>query len=392
MSHPREVIKCVISGATDHVRQCCPMKRDDDLEEFAVACQEWIFGIPRGSLPYRTQSWENTLCFREDIYHMYRRGQFLLAPTFRTYIDTTVFMEQRAGLTGRKDDDKSPRRPWSGLTSNGGPFRYVFIPFTDAARKLQEEFKMQPQTDDDLNYGKYPGTSREYLLDGSDVYPVIECYAHPFAVSTHADKAFQRRSGSTTPVRAQWHACASDIVDQWRCEEILPPQWFVDAPKYELDDSDLSSTEAYGYDPSATSEDTAVSEPAARRLPGEPDADAEGADPHTKVLTWLGKVDLRSKPLEEEWFRDRSPRKLRRSDRIAARSCPYTSTSPRHNLMPSPTRRAPWPSVRGRDPLRYPPAWVKRNGHFPTPKFSSNDWAYFQYGSALAARNDGEER
>ncbi|TRM61281.1 hypothetical protein BD626DRAFT_84491 [Schizophyllum amplum] len=375
MSHPKELIKCVISGATDRVFQCRPMKTEED-RDYRAACKEWIFGIPRGSLHLHSESWENNIFFREDICRMYIQGQFLLAPTFRTYLDTLVFMEQRAGLTDRDENDESPRRPWSALAPNGGPYRYVFIPFTDAARKLQEECKMQPQTADDLNYGKHP--RGKDLLVGSDAFPVVECYAHPFAVATHADKTFSRRR--TSMMTAQWRSCTADIVDQWRCAEIKPPQWFVDAPKFGLDDVDLSATEASGYDPS-TSQDNTVREATtavADRL-------ADPVEPRTKVSSWLGKINLEAKPVEEE--SPPSPRKLRRSTRIAALSSPYASSPPEFYAPLSPIRRAPWPSARGRDPIRYTPAWAKRNGRFPTRRFSSNDWAYFQYGIALAARS-----
>ncbi|TRM61289.1 hypothetical protein BD626DRAFT_84625 [Schizophyllum amplum] len=378
MRHSKEILRCPVSGVTDHISRCRPMEPEENAEEFELACQEWIFGIPRGSLSFHMQSWENNLCFRKDICRMYCEAQFILAPTFRTYIDAMAFMRQRAGVTARKETDESPRRPWTALAPNGGPYRYVFIPFTDAARELQKKYKMQPQTDDDLNNRWHPLLKID-LLEGSGQYPVVECYAHPFSVSTWARKAFALHS--PTEMNAQWRVCAAEIVDQWRLEQITPPKWFVDAPKFEMDDTDLSATEASGYDPSASEE---ASLPEATRTLGDAHATVDAADPRTKVSAWLRRVDLKAKPFEQE--SPRSPRKLRRSTRLAALSSPYASSSPEFHAPLSPIRRAPWPSARGRDPIRYTPAWAKRNGRFPTPRFSSNDWAYFQYGVALAAR------
>ncbi|TRM61298.1 hypothetical protein BD626DRAFT_405900 [Schizophyllum amplum] len=390
MSQYEEALKCPISGATSNLFLCCPMTEvvDEKDSEYGVACKEWIFGLHRGGLSYYLQSRENSIWFREDICRMYSRMEFILVPTFKTFVDMMTFI-QRAGLTGRKEDDQSARRPLTALASNRGAYRYVFMPFTDAARELQKEFKMAPQTLDDLNNNWHP-LFDEPLMDGSDAYPVVECHTHPFSVSTFADKAFWRWS---TLLIAQWHTCADELVDQWRLKEFTPPKWFVDAPRIEQDDTDLSITEAAGYDP-FTSEDAFVS--GEGDVLRESDADAIASDPRTKVKTWFGRVDFRAKPIEEELHP--LPHKLRRSSRIAARSSPYARASspafctppyPKICVPSSPVRRAPWPSARGRDPIHYPPAWAKRNGRFPTAKFSSNDWAYFQYSVALATRTDG---
>ncbi|TRM61300.1 hypothetical protein BD626DRAFT_460050 [Schizophyllum amplum] len=388
MTPHADILTCLISGATENLRQCRLISESAEEEEFQIACKEWIFGIPRGSLAYYTHTQENIMIFREDICRMYTRGEFVLAPTFKTYIDTMEFV-QRAGITDRKDNDESPRRPLTALISPARRYRYVFIPFTDAARALQQEFKMQPQTDEDLNGGWLP-RPRRLLREGSDAYPVVESHAHPFSVATLAETVFRLRP--STEITAQWLVCSDRIVDLWRCEKYPPPQWFVDAPKFGEDDTDLSTTEASGYDPLLSE---SKCEPELVRPKRETDAAARTTDPRTKVTNWCGKVDLKAKPVEEELHR--SPVKLRRSTRIAARAGPYASSSPERCaspppeewVPPSPPRRAPWPSARGRDPIRYPPAWEKRNGRFPTSNFSSNDWAYFQYGVALAARTSG---
>ncbi|TRM61272.1 hypothetical protein BD626DRAFT_631812 [Schizophyllum amplum] len=374
MSMCEEALRCPITGATDNLLQCRVVSESADADESQIACMEWVFGLPRGGLSYYLQSQENTIWFREDICRMYSRMEFLLVPTFKTFIDAMAFM-QHAGVTARKNNDESPRRPLTALASNRASYRYTFIAFTEAARGLQKEFKMQSPTMEDLNNNWHPLLEKP-LLEGSDTYPVLECFSHPFCISTFAEKAFWRRR--KTEVTAQWHVCCDELVDQWRLERIPPPQWFIDAPKLGQDDTDLSATEASGYNP-LTSEDTVAPDQ------GGAIGATDTPHPRMKVSSWLGKVDLTIEPIEEE--APPSPRKLRRSSRIAALSSPYAS-SPELCAPASPVRHAPWPSTRGRNPVRYPPAWVKRNGCFPTNRFSSNDWAYFQYGIALAARAD----
>lgn len=68
---------------------------------------------------------------------------------------------------------------------------------------------MQPQTDDDLNYGKHPLLEKD-LVVGSDAYPVVESYAHPYAVSTLATRGFDRRR--STALSAQWHNCTAEAA------------------------------------------------------------------------------------------------------------------------------------------------------------------------------------
>lgn len=372
---------------------------------------EWFWGLERGGLQYYLVTVHNVVLFREDIARLYAGWEFALVPTFKTYLDMMSF-SKRAGVLRRRESDMSPRRPLTALSPPNGLFRYVFIPFTDAARKLQTEFKMQPQTDEDLNGGLDP-VSKEPWLPGTESYPVVECHANPYSVCTLADRAFQYHSYGDL-VKAQWSICLLYILRQWTGEDAYAPEWFVNARPVDLDDETLASSEAAGYDVSQSSKATApvdasastptlnmpadkcparekssLSDPA--DIPRTTDTAAEDtavddADPQTKVIAWLGKVDPDCDDPNVEPVQDkkmvRSPRKLRRSSRLAARSCPYGPPPP------SPTRRGPWPSERVRDPIRYPPSWVKRNGGYPTDNFTSNDWAYFQRGAALAARCD----
>ena len=48
---------------------------------------------------------------REDIARLYASFQFILAPTFKTFLDIMEFFKGRAGVMERNDKDKSPRRP-----------------------------------------------------------------------------------------------------------------------------------------------------------------------------------------------------------------------------------------------------------------------------------------
>ncbi|TRM61363.1 hypothetical protein BD626DRAFT_406174 [Schizophyllum amplum] len=376
----RSELKCPISGATTNILRCRPIPYEAaDDKDTTVASQEWVFGLPRGGLSYYLKSRENGVCFREDICRMYSRGEFILAPTLKTYLDAMNFMEH-SGIKNRKDDDRSPRRPLTALASPEGLYRYVFLPFTDAARALQKEFNMQPQTEADLNWGINPALE-EPCLEGSEQFPVVECYAHPFSVSVFADKMFWDRS---TELTAQWHGCLYNLVSQWRLKRIAPPQWFFDEPKFGEDDSDLSGTEASGY-LLCTPADV-VPEPVNILR----DSDIADDNYRKKAALWVSSIGPEFDPIEENPPPEpvHSPVQLRRSERLRNRYGPYTPPSPPRKCPTSPARRAPWPPARSRDPVHRPPAWVKRNGCFPTSDFSSNDWAYFRYGVALAAPMD----
>ncbi|TRM61361.1 hypothetical protein BD626DRAFT_434616 [Schizophyllum amplum] len=357
--------RCPISGTTENLLRCRPIPYEAaEEQDTVVAAREWVFGLPRGGLSYYLKSRENGICY---ICRMYLRGEFILAPTFRAYVDAMHFME-RSGIKHRKENDRSPRRPLTALASHEGLYRYVFIPYTDAARALQDEFKLQPQTEENLNGGD--GTR---CLEGSDQFRIVECYAHPFSVATFADKIFWKRSTSLT---AQWHACVCNLVSQWRGGRIKPPRWFIDEPKYGIDDSDLSGTEASGYLLRAPEEIRAPEPVNILR-------DLHVADDNyrKKACKWISNIGPEFDPIEENPPPEpvRSPVQLRRSERLRNRLGPYARP-------PSPQRKATWVSC-FRDPVHKPPAWVKRNGCFPTSDFSSNDWAYFRYGVALAAPN-----
>ncbi|TRM61297.1 hypothetical protein BD626DRAFT_406176 [Schizophyllum amplum] len=386
-------MKCPISGATDNMFKVKLIPDSaDEGDEYEVACMEWFWGLQRGGLLYYLATMHNILLFREDIARLYADWQFILVPTFKVYVDMMDFAK-RAGVLRRRESDTSPRRPLTALSPPNGLFRYVFIPFTDAARKLQTEFNMQPQTDEDLNGGLNP-VSKEPWLPGTESYPVVECYANPYSVCTLADRAFQYHSHGDF-VTSQWSICLLHVTRQWMGPDAYAPKWFVNARGVDLDDETLASSEAAGYDDSdalpdkcsACDESCLLSRADCPRATGVA-AVGDDIDSQTKVSIWLNKVDPDCDDPNSDPVQAKTPRsslKLRRSIRIAARACPYAPPPPR----PSPTRRGPWPSARACDPIRHPPSWVKRNGQFPTVHFTSNDWAYFKRGAALAAhRND----
>ncbi|KAL1745071.1 hypothetical protein HDZ31DRAFT_37169 [Schizophyllum fasciatum] len=370
----RNVHKCPISGATQDIRLCRPIPyetADGNAEE--VARMEWIFGLPRGGLWYWIRSTENAVRFRADICELYARGDFVLAPTFKEYVSAMNFMEN-AGIKNREASDTSVRRPLSALASPDGLYRYVFIPITEAGRALQAKFKMQQQTDDDLNGGIVPYDG-ERCYEGSKGFPVIECYTHPYSISVFASRMLG--GANSTMLTGQWHALVNSLCRKWQRASLIPaPQWFFEEEHCTWDDSTMSATEATGYDPLRLFPAfTPVPAPALILADNAIDDD----DYRKKVCHWFAKIDPRAKPARETL---RTPVKPRRSRRLMAKASPYPPPSPSESDYPlSPVRRGP---LRPRDPVRHPPAWTRRNGRFPTCRFTSNDWAYFRYHVALA--------
>ncbi|KAL1744966.1 hypothetical protein HDZ31DRAFT_37461 [Schizophyllum fasciatum] len=368
---------CPISGETENVLLCRLIEPDYDTAEgceYRIARQEWIFGLPRGGMENYLQSPLNYAVFREDICNMYSRGEFILAPTFKTYLDMMAFVDH-ARVKERKDSDESPRRPMTAMASSVGLYRYVFLPFTDAARALQKEFEFQPQTREDLNGGIHPLYNKP-CQEGSDQFSVVECRFHPFSVCAFADYMFWNRS---TRLTAQWHGIAGSIIDFGGHENIVPPKWFIDAPRYELDDEKLAPSEATGYDPVWSTRGAPIPD-AANVLR---DVKIPEGNYRKLVAGWVAKLDPKAPPPEEKPIR--TEYKPRRSDRIRRKTCPYDRSSP-GGPPPSPTRNGARAVLCARrDLIRFPPAWTRGKDRIPTERFSSNDWAYFCYNIALGA-------
>ncbi|KAL1686830.1 hypothetical protein GGG16DRAFT_63529, partial [Schizophyllum commune] len=374
---------CPISGSTTNMYQCPLIPYDAvDADAKRVAAQEWIFGLRRGGLYYYLQSQENHAFFREDISDLFERGEFILAPTYKTYLDTMDFMKC-AGIKGRRVNDKSARRPLYALASAKGTYRYVFIPCTDAARALQKKFKLQAQTKEDLNGGICPVDDKPYE-DGSDQFPVVECLAHPFSVCSHAYTMFIKRS---TILTSQWHVLCGRIIRSWLYGDIDPPAWFLNEPRYGQDDEDLAPSEATGY----LLESTAHADESAKLLESN-----QLPDNHycKKCTNWTLEVPPDAPPPEED--PPHSVYRERRSVRIAKRAHPYyrpPRTPPAEEdcsgPLPSPTRKGRRAlQTCKRDPIKNPPSWAARNGKYPTQTFCSNDWAYFRYNVYLASFDD----
>ncbi|KAL1743429.1 hypothetical protein HDZ31DRAFT_40937 [Schizophyllum fasciatum] len=366
-------MKCPLSGATENLLKVKLIPYDfvDTADETVVTCMEWFWGLKRGGLHYHLATAHNSLFLREDIAHLYASFQFILAPTHATHLRIMDFAK-RSGVMRRNSRDKSFRRPLTALTPPSGFFRYVFIPFTDAARKLQEELNLQPQTEEDLAGGIDP-IWKTPLLEGSEKFPVVECYGHPYSVCTLARQAFKYHNCGTL-LTSQWNTSAIRICGQWEARNIRHvPQWFIDAPDMELDDITMG-TSGEGYTISSRS---AGQEDRPRAVY----EDEEILE--ANVSGWAQGVDPDSRP-EEQPPVPRSPLQVRRSERLKKKAHPYGSRSPVFAPL-SPVRKAPWPCEYDADPATHPPNWVARNGRYPTRRFSSNDWAYFCYSVALAA-------
>ncbi|KAL1716435.1 hypothetical protein EV715DRAFT_293214 [Schizophyllum commune] len=348
----------------------------DDADELKVVRTEW-FWISReaacsiSSPPLIT----NCSVVRRDIPHLYASFQFILAPTFKTFLDI-LDLNQRTGILRRTDDDISPRRPLTALTPPSGFYRYVFIPITDAARQLQKEFNLPPQTQEDLN-GGLSSRSKRPLHGGIEAFTVVECFAHPYCVRTLAEHAFDYYDDWATPVTAQWSLCTLSIVDLWYHRKARDvPRWFIDSPGLDEDDITVTSREGAGYTISRRSQDGN----------GHSRTVYEGQEAlEATVSAWAEKVDPNSEP----WKQPPIPREsipVRRSARIAERANPYRRPKKAFYYRPRSTvRKAPWPCLEDKDPYESPPAWATRNGQYPTRGFSSNDWAYFCYSISLPA-------
>ncbi|KAL1743422.1 hypothetical protein HDZ31DRAFT_40932 [Schizophyllum fasciatum] len=365
---------CPFSGATENISRVklipIDFADDADANDMQVACMEWVWGLRRGELSYHLAKMHNSLFMRKDIAQLYATYQFILAPTFKTYLDVMEFLT-RTGVKHRADKDKSPRRPLTALTPPTGRYRYVFIPMTDAARELQAKLNLQRQTKEDLAGWLHPLFNLP-IMEGTEDYPVVECFCHPYSLCTLATHAFDYYEVGST-LNSQWSTCAQFIINQWRISITHVPQWFIDAPDMEDDDITVTGAEAEGYSIPSLSQASAE-----RRRVVYDDEEIVQA----KVSSWVGDVDPNSVP-EEQPPVPRSPLQLRRSERLKNKAHPYGSSSMHTPL--SPVRKAPRPLPSDSDPVAAPPAWAKRSGWFRTRQFSSNDWAYFHHNVGLAA-------
>ncbi|KAL1718061.1 hypothetical protein EV715DRAFT_291552 [Schizophyllum commune] len=326
---------------------------------------EWAWGLERGTLQYYLASPPNDIYLRKDIARMYASAEFVLMPTHKTCQDAMEF-SGRIGFRDRDEDDYSPRRP---LTALGRIFRYVFLPFSDAARKIAQEIPMQRQTDEDWNRGIDPCTG-EAMDPWVKDFPVVESHCHVVSICYFARKVLDV---------ALPRGLSFDIwpwMDSLHCLEarwgigrygtaIEVPQWFIDVDTSEDDDESLSGTEATGYWPFLGS-DT----PSKKRVPG--DASSGGTNvsqSSSRVLEWVKDVPQLKVP-------------LRRSDCFAMKAIipSVFSPGPVRKVKTAESRKG---RTKGREPR-----WMRQNGRFPTRQFTSNDWALFHYGTRLSDVED----
>ncbi|KAL1744968.1 hypothetical protein HDZ31DRAFT_82294 [Schizophyllum fasciatum] len=362
----RNNLICPISNEAEDILLCRLVEADHDTSEgheYRTACKEWIFGLPRGAMSSYLQSSHNYASFRGDICEMFSRGEFILAPTFKTYLDIMDFADH-ARLKGRRGDDVSVRRPFTAMASPAGMYRY--------------EFDLQPQTAEDLNGGIHPVLNKP-CREGSDQLPVVECSAHPYSICSFANRMFSNR---TSMLAAQWHVIVGFVTHLWNREQITPPKWFLDARRYEVDDESLAPSEATGYDPVWSTRGAPIPDAANVMR----DVKIPEGNYRKRVAGWVAKLDPKAPPPEEKPIR--TEYKPRRSDRIRRKACPYDRSSP-GGPPPSPTRNGARAVLCARrDLIRFPPAWTRGKDRIPTERFSSNDWAYFCYNVALGAPMD----
>ena len=141
------------------------------------------------------------------------------------------------------------------------------------------------------------------------------------------------------------------------------------------DDITVTSREGAGYTISRRSQDGN----------GHPRTVYEGQEAlQATVSAWAEKVNPDSKP-EEQPPVPRESIPVRRPARMAERTNSCQRLKQAYYTPKSPVRKAPWPYLPNEDPYERPPAWATRNGHYPTRRFSSNDWAYFNYHVSLGA-------
>ncbi|KAL1739627.1 hypothetical protein HDZ31DRAFT_85814 [Schizophyllum fasciatum] len=240
---------CDLTGDTYNL-SCCRLVPIDAAQgdERQVARQEWIYGTPLGGLPPYLKSRANcVVCI----------GESILVSTFKTYT------------------------------------RYVYIAVTDAAHRLQAQLGLQPQTNEDLS-GILPGDN-EPCQEGTDLYPVVECHAHPYTIAVFANKMLWIHN---TTVTEQWHALNGNITNSWVFRRTNPSTSFIDAPRYDADDCEP--------DPLAILGESSITE----------------GDPRKLIADWAcNKIDPNAPPPEEKPIRIEY--KVRRSERIRRTACPY---------------------------------------------------------------------
>ncbi|KAL1659042.1 hypothetical protein GGF50DRAFT_36321, partial [Schizophyllum commune] len=134
--------------------------------------QEWGLFWYLGFDMYMASPW-NQISLPLDAAELFRNGDFIFIPTFKTYEETMAFR-----------------------LSESGVYRYFFVPLSRKGRaiahKLCQLGHLGEQTLEDRNCGIHPITG-EVLPSRIQAYPIFKTYAHPASVCISVWTTLQNR-------------------------------------------------------------------------------------------------------------------------------------------------------------------------------------------------------
>ncbi|KAI5895618.1 uncharacterized protein SCHCODRAFT_02598583 [Schizophyllum commune H4-8] len=118
-----------------------------------------IWGLPPLGLELYVCSPWNQILLPSEAAELYRNGDFIFVPTFKTYKEAMIFRLSESGM-----------------------YRYFFVPITKEGRAIAHRLcqlgHLEEQTLEDRNCGIHPITG-EVLPSRTNAYPVFKTYAHP---------------------------------------------------------------------------------------------------------------------------------------------------------------------------------------------------------------------
>ncbi|KAI5829104.1 hypothetical protein K523DRAFT_328972 [Schizophyllum commune Tattone D] len=128
-----------------------------------------------------------------DAAELFRNGDFIFIPTFKTYEETMAFVRD-AESKGRLHTKLAPL--FMERLSESGVYRYFFVPLSRKGRaiahKLCQLGHLGEQTLEDRNCGIHPITG-EVLPSRIQAYPIFKTYAHPASVCFSVWTTLQNR-------------------------------------------------------------------------------------------------------------------------------------------------------------------------------------------------------
>ncbi|KAL1759775.1 hypothetical protein FB107DRAFT_204339 [Schizophyllum commune] len=134
--------------------------------------QEWGLFWYLGFDMYMASPW-NQISLPSDAAELFRNGDFVFVPTFKTYKETMTFRLNESGV-----------------------YRYFFVPLSKKGRaiahKLCQLGHLGEQTLEDRNCGIHPITG-EVLPSRIQAYPIFKTYAHPASVCFSVWTTLQNR-------------------------------------------------------------------------------------------------------------------------------------------------------------------------------------------------------